>query len=146
MRPRVSFLLLFALLPGAVLSPTQAATPGQLAETSKAAVAISVSVRPRLSLSPVALQNSDPVGIRLATAPNEQLCLYGSDASRNYSVLLLDRPGTSSALDSPAALARDEAATSNCAGHSRVRPSSTAGFRLPSSGSGQPYLLLIAAE
>jgi hypothetical protein len=134
-----------ALLTGATPSPAQAATPGQLAETSKAAVAISVSVRPRLSLSAVAAQNSDPETTKLAIAPNEQLCLYGGDASRNYSVLL-DRPGTSLALDGPAALARDEAATSNCAGHARVGASSITGFRLPSSGSGQPYLLLIAAE
>jgi len=141
MRPRVSFLLLLALLPGAALSPAQAATPGQLAATSKAAVAISVSVRPRLSLS-AAIQKSDPQSIQLATAPNEQFCLYGSDASRNYSVLL-DRPDSRAG---PAALARDDAATANCAGHSRAGTSSINGFQLPSSGSGQAYLLLIAAE
>ena len=146
MRPRASSLLLPAVLPAAVLSiAAQAASPGTLALNSKAAVAITVSVRPQLSLSPAAMQNSGPGAIRTSSASADQICLYTNDTSRVYA-LLVDRREAQPSADRPNVLAISEAATSACRSRARAGTASATGFRLPRADSGQPYLLLIAAE
>jgi hypothetical protein len=124
-----------------------AATPSTRSEigpTSRASIAISVSVRPQVRLSEaLAAAESRQTATAAPVSPRD-ICLV--TGSGNYRLLVQPRDAPPDD-DRLAALAQSDAATSVCRSAAGARAAST-GFRLPpDEGPGAvPYMLLIAPE
>lgn len=143
-RPCASLLLSIACLPAAVAAQ---ASPGdgQLAATSSGSIRISVSVRPRVRVSPLTVSGAltdSPAG---SLQSSGGICLVRGNTPGNFTVML-QSPGASSDAVT-VELHPDRAATATCRSPVSNATETAAGYRLPTAGrAGPPYNLLIIPE
>jgi len=142
-----SLLLTFAGLATAV--GAQASSPeGQLGATSTGSIRISVSVRPRVQVSPVTVSGALNDSAAASLRSSEGICLIRGSAPGDLTVML-QPAGYSSSGAPPVELHSDEAATATC--KSLVPDAArrtAAGYRLPRTAAaiGAPSNLLIIPD
>jgi len=127
----------------------QASPPdGPLGATSSGSIRISVSVRPRVQVSPVTVSGALNDSAAASLRSSEGICLIRGSAPGNFRVML--QAGNYSSSGAPLIeLPADEAATTACRSLvSNAGAKTAAGYRLPQSGlaAGAPYSLLIVPE